>query len=142
MRRAGYQESEIAECLSFLREQNYVDDEQFAREFAASTAEHKYWGPARIAQSLRERGLSQLQIDAAIESAFVGGEKVRAERALLRFRRGHSQKGSTMARRARAYRHLIGRGYSPELAYETVTEAIESGFEQPDRGNLRQPTDH
>ena len=127
MLRAGYSKSDVDACLSYLRELNYVNDSQYANEYARSAAEHRYWGPARIARGLALRGVAEAHIEAALESVFAKGEKSRAERALARFRRTHKRKGSGRQQMAREYRHLLSRGYSSELSYETVTESRDTG---------------
>jgi regulatory protein len=133
MTRAGYHADEIAETLQFLRERRYVDDRAFARDLACARAERHRWGPARIEQRLRALGLAANHIDAALSEAFPEGERKNAVKELERFLTTDRRKLSAEKRKARAYRHLLARGFTPETAHELVTardfedtEALES----------------
>lgn len=131
MRRAGYSREAISEAFEKLRALRYLDDAAFARDFATAARERKLWGPVRIAHRLRDWGIAETVIRESIENAFREGERVTANRALERFRRVYNQKGTAESNKAKAYRHLVSRGYSPEIAYEIIDredEEQESGF--------------
>jgi regulatory protein len=113
MERAGYPTSQITATLAKLKAWRYVDDRSFAGAFARSHADRKRWGPARVARALRERGLSEQNIDGALREAFPDGENRVLDEALARFRRNDRHCGNTEQKKARAYRHLLARGFSP-----------------------------
>ncbi len=124
MTRAGYQVDEIEQTLQYLRERRYVDDASFARDFSRARAERRRWGPARIEQHLRLLRLSEKHIEAALSLTFPDGEGDHAERALERFLETDRRPRTRLSgdkRRARAYRHLLARGFAPETAHELVT---------------------
>jgi regulatory protein len=118
--RAGYSRDEVAETLERLAARGYLDDAALARELARASVERKSWGPARIERKLRELGIDAGQIEAAIGDAFPDGEEEAAHRALERFLRV-SRPGADERGRARAYRHLVARGFSPRVAHRLVT---------------------
>jgi SOS response regulatory protein OraA/RecX len=120
MSRAGYSAKEIESTLAFLHERHYLNDGAFAREVARASAERKHWGPARIEQKLKALHLSQDDIEQALSESFPAGEEeAAAKRALERFAKRVAQGGEAF--RARAYRHLLGRGFSPEVAHRLVS---------------------
>ena len=120
MARAGYSPQEIESTLAFLHERNYLNDGAFAREIARAGAERKHWGPARIEQKLKALHLSDEDIGQALSQSFPQGEEeAAAKRALDRFVKRGGARGETF--RARAYRHLLGRGFSPEVAHRLVS---------------------
>jgi SOS response regulatory protein OraA/RecX len=120
MARAGYSPQEIEATLSFLAERGYLDDAAFALDVARASAERKHWGPARIQQKLRALDLSDSDIEGALVQSFPEGEEeAAARRALERFSRRGGPGGERG--RARAYRHLLGRGFSPEVAHRLVS---------------------
>jgi len=120
MARAGYSPEQIEVTFSFLVERGYLNDAAFARDVARASAERKHWGPARIHQKLKSLHLSENDIQGALVESFPEGEEeAAASRALERFRK---RGGAGAARgRARAYRHLLGRGFSPEVAHRLVS---------------------
>jgi regulatory protein len=123
MVRAGYTAAEIAETLEFLRARRYLDDSAFARDLARSSAEHRRWGPLRVEKKLRALKLPERSIESAIEEAFPDGELEAARTALDKFL---SKPRRTAGKRLRAgaYRHLIGRGFSPSVAYRLVSTGV------------------
>jgi SOS response regulatory protein OraA/RecX len=129
MSRAGYSPQEIEATLSFLRERKYLNDAAFALEVARASAERKHWGPARIHQKLKALRLSESDIEIALVQSFPEGEEeASARRALEKFSKRGGPGGERG--RARAYRHLLGRGYSPEVAHRLVST---SDFEDTER---------
>ncbi len=122
MERAGYPASEISATLAELRNRRYVDDLAFAQAFAHAARRRKHWGPARIAQGLLKRGLAGSHIAQAVAEAFPAGESESVAEGLERFRRTDRRPGTPRQRLARAYRHLYGRGFSPEA----IREALQS----------------
>jgi SOS response regulatory protein OraA/RecX len=120
MSRRGYSTREIVSALEYLHERRYLNDAAFAREVARSSAERKHWGPARIEQKLKSLQLSVEDIESALSESFPEGrEEAAARRALERFaKRGRPGEEGF---RARAYRHLLGRGFSPEVAHRLVS---------------------
>ncbi|MGH9391785.1 MAG: regulatory protein RecX [Vicinamibacteria bacterium] len=120
MARAGDCPQEIEATLSFLAERGYLNDAAFALEVARASAERKHWGPARIHQKLRSLDLSESDIEGALVESFPEGEEeAAAGRALERFSKRGGPGGERG--RARAYRHLLGRGFSPEVAHRLVS---------------------
>ena len=120
MARAGYSSQEIGETLSFLLAKRYLNDAAFAREVAQASASRKHWGPARIRQRLKALQISDGDIDGALAESFPEGEEeTSARRTLEKFQKRGGPGGSRG--RGRAYRHLLGRGFSPEVAHRLVS---------------------
>jgi len=120
MARAGYSPQEIEASFSFLAERGYLNDTAFALEVARAGVERKHWGPARIQQKLRSLDLSESDIEGALVQSFPEGEQeAAARRALEKLGRRGGLGGERG--RARAYRHLLGRGFSPEVAHRLVS---------------------
>jgi SOS response regulatory protein OraA/RecX len=120
MVRAGYSPQEVETTLAFLSERGYLDDGAFAREVTRASAERKHWGPARIQQKLKALRISDDDIAVALEEIFPTGEEEKAaRRALGRFTKRGGPGGKKG--RARAYRHLLSRGFSPEIAHRLVS---------------------
>jgi regulatory protein len=111
----GFEPSQIADAVERLVAAGALDDEAFARRFAADKRELRGWGPERIREALAERGLERELIAAAISEGHP--EQLRRALALLE-RRGEAPVDEPS--RARALGFLARRGYAPELAYEAV----------------------
>lgn len=122
MERAGFPTQQIEETLVKLIGWRYLDDRAFARSYALSAVEHKRWGPARVEVGLRQRGVSEEHIEEALREAFPEGENATLERALTRFRRSSRRRGTAEQEKARAFRHLSGRGFSSAAIWEALSK--------------------
>ena len=122
--RAGYAASEVTETIGELRRRRYVDDLSFALGFARGARTHKHWGPSRIAHGLRQRGVAESHIERAVAEAFPEGEVEPAAEVLARFRRTERARGTPLERKARAYRHLYARGFSPEAIRQALDKVM------------------
>jgi len=123
MRRAGYSSDEITATLAKLRDWRYVDDRSYALAFARSATERKRLGPGRIISALRDRGVSNAFVEEAVAQVFPEGERRVLEEALARFRRKDGHRGTIEQQKARTYRHLLGRGFSPAAIFDALGAA-------------------
>ena len=81
----GFAEDVIAETLSFLTKEGYLDDSRFARQWARSRMEGRQFGPIRLRGELLEKGIAPEEIEKVLTSLSDESDLVaRAERALLR----------------------------------------------------------
>ena len=107
---------EAEEAIERLIEMNQLGDERYAALFAEDKRELFGWGPARIRETLVEKGVSR-----AIAEAAAAGESSDelAERAaeLLKRRDDDLEQESG---RGRALAFLARRGYELEIAYAAV----------------------
>ena len=112
----GFAPAAVEDAVGRLIETGTVDDARFAEAFAADKRELRGWGPERIREALRERGVEAALIDAVLAD---DGHSSQLERAidLLRGRSGPPQDERS---RARALAFLARRGYDAELAYDAV----------------------
>jgi regulatory protein len=105
---------DAAAVLQRLREQNYIDDARYARDYARAHAQGRRQGKFRIARELRARGVPDKHIDAALEAVFVDIDektlvRARIERKLRQVRGPLDEK-----KRASIYRSLLRAGFSAD----------------------------
>lgn len=118
LRERGADEDELAGAIARLAESGAIDDERFARRFAEDKRELRGWGPERIGEALRARGVAEGLIDAAL--ADESGEDVVA-RAVALLAQSGADAGDEEGR-GRALSLLARRGYPLEVAYDAVRE--------------------
>jgi regulatory protein len=116
LRGRGLGEEEIAEALAALIEAELLDDARFARRYAEDKRELAGWGPARIAEALRARGVREPLIEAALAEEDAEAQLARA--AVVLEERGAPV--ATEVERQRALSLLARRGFPLELAYAAV----------------------
>src|ERR671930_201335 len=59
---------EVEATIERLTEAGELDDERFARRYAEDKRELRGWGPERIREALRSRGIAAAAVEAALEA--------------------------------------------------------------------------
>ena len=107
----------IAEAVEELSEAGFLDDARYARRFAEDKRDLEQWGSERIARELQRRGIAPDLVEAASRDRSAAAE---LETAVLLLERRLGAPARDDRERDRAWRMLVRRGYSPELAYEAI----------------------
>jgi regulatory protein len=126
--RRGYSTPVAKQVLAKLRSLSYVNDEQFARDWARSRFETQGYGPKKIARELETKGVAQTLIQTVLRDTVGQGHEAERARLLLdkRFKNKKFNDAKTL-RRAAAL--LQRRGYSGEVIFDLLkipTEDIET----------------
>lgn len=109
-------EADVEGALAELDAAGLIDDERYARQFAADKRELAGWGDERIAATLRRRGVDDELVEAALAEEGEGGELERAVAVLAR----RGERPGDDAERGRCVAALARRGFAEEVAYEAV----------------------
>lgn len=122
LRREDVEEFVIEDVLARLEERGYVDDAEYAGEYARQRSERGY-GPYRVRHDLRERGVAEELIDRAIETVFDREELARTVRELAenRWDRLHRE-DDPRRRRKKVHDYLARRGFPYELISDSLRE--------------------
>jgi len=110
----------IARVMEMLYEYKYADDASYAEEFAKERVNAGY-GINKTEWDLRERGVEQEWIDAALEK--VSGMQKQSAMAAL----GARYRNNTIMddkEKTSAFGFLMRRGFEPELAREALREFL------------------
>jgi regulatory protein len=111
-------------ALGKLRSLNYINDESFARTWALSRAQTRYYGPKKIEQELRSKGVSQPLIRSVVGATFACGDEEKTAKALLQKKfRGTNLRDPKTLRRACAL--LERHGYSHQVIFDLVRRRAE-----------------
>jgi regulatory protein len=115
LRRRGYPPEEISETVARLAASRYLDDAEFARNWAAARARRNGMGPNRLTRELRARGVAEADIAAAMAAlADEWDPAAAADAAARRKARALAGLSPEIARR-RLAGHLERRGFPPEI---------------------------
>lgn len=75
----GYSEEECEEAIAFCRSYGYINDERYAGHFVHDAAELKKLGKARIKMDLRQKGVDDEIIEAALDNITDEKETIKSE---------------------------------------------------------------
>lgn len=114
----GYSPAAAAGTLEKLHSLSYLNDENFARNWAASKLSKGY-GPKKIEQELRSKGIREALIRDVLRETFDAGDEAERARLLLK-KRFSTQKLTDPKMLRRAAGFLQRRGYSSEVVFDLL----------------------
>ena len=127
LRKKGYVDAVVEYVLEKLEGYGFVDDEEYARQYAGSASKTK--GRRLIALELQKKGVPADEAQAAVEN--IQGEEDAALRILQKYMRGRTADRETLYK---AFRYLLGKGFE----YDTAKSALTAwgGSNEEDEGGV------
>jgi regulatory protein len=113
-----------------LKEYKYLDDGQFAKDFALSKLRQKPQGKRRLQQSLSQKQLDRETVDEAIISAFEKMPEAELIDAAIEKRLRLKGRPETREEKKKFYDHLLRQGF----AFDLIREKMAQLADQPDDG--------
>lgn len=121
LRKSGYDEEIVTMVCNELNSMGYLDDVEYAREFAKDMISYKKQGRTKIIMELKSRGVSQSDINEALTDMDFCEEDSISEHLIRKF----SQLDLTdMKVKEKAVRYLLYRGFSHSDITEGITDFI------------------
>jgi regulatory protein len=124
LQRRGVPEEAATAVLARFAEVKLIDDAMFARAWVESRHHGRGLARRALAAELRQRGVAQDEISAAVED-LDPEEELATARELVARRLAGSAGMEPAARMRRLVGVLARKGYGPGLAYRVVKEALE-----------------
>jgi len=104
---------------------NYLNDETFARNWAQERTESRRYGPRRIEQELRQKGIATPLIRDVVREIFAEGDEQQNAKVLIERRfRGQNLEDPKVLRRAVAF--LQRRGYGRRVIVDLLRGPLEN----------------
>ena len=113
----GYLPAVVDYAVEKLRSYNFLNDGQYAEAYVESISKRK--GSKLIRMELRSKGVSEMEIDAALDALPVEQEIETAKGILEKYMRGKICDKTTLQK---ACRYLLGKGYDYEVVKSALTE--------------------
>jgi regulatory protein len=124
LRLRHYPPDAVENVLAKLLALKYLNDESFARDWALSRAQNQGYGPKRIEQELRAKGIDQTTTHEIVRETFQEeDEETCAKRLLTRRFKGQNLKNAQVMRRAAAF--LQRRGYGSKVIFDLLRLSID-----------------
>lgn len=127
-RRAEDKES-VAQVIARLREQNYLDDTKFALDYTRQHAQSRAQGRFRIARELRQRGVPDQHIEAALDAVFAETDEAALVRKRLTRLLSRARQPLDQRKIASAYRSLLRAGFSADVIRTELRAASRADLE-------------
>ncbi len=107
--------ADVKTVLARLRENRYLDDARYAQEFARHRAKHRRQGRFRIARELRDRGVADAHIEAALDAVFAETDEAALVRARIKRKLAQIRGPIDQRKAASLYSGLLRAGFSGEV---------------------------
>ncbi len=105
----------IQKVIARLKQNGYIDDARYAKQFARQRTEGRKQGKFRVARDLRARGVPDRHIEAALEEAAQNTDEAGVVRQRIE-RKLRSYRGEIDERKlASLYRSLLRAGFSADV---------------------------
>ncbi|MCY4159628.1 MAG: RecX family transcriptional regulator [Bacteroidetes bacterium] len=119
----GYSKYKIEYIIEDLRDLGYIDDRQYAMEYAKARFDHKGYGPRRIHRELAADGVQNEYIVEAISACLNLNDLAERGKQLIERFQGRVQ-GTFSERKKKLIAYLTRRGYEYMMAKELVQEVL------------------
>lgn len=120
----GVNKDVIEETIVRLIEENFLNEERFAKAYAGGKFRMKKWGRLKIKNNLKRKGLS----DYCIRKGMQEIEEKDYEKTLedlLEKKSAEIKVKNRLLQKNRLSRYLIGKGYEAELVWEKINEYLD-----------------
>lgn len=115
----GVRRAEHDEILSTLIEENYLNEERFAVQFAGGKFRIKDWGRKKIYYALKEKKVSEYSIKKAMKG--IDEDDYRKTLNTLAEKKYASLRGEQyLVRRKKTMDYLLQKGFEPELVSSAI----------------------
>jgi len=114
---------DVEAVISRLVEENFVNEERFAKAFAGGKFRIKHWGRLKIRQELRARGLSEYCVKQAMKE--IDEKEYHQTLCCLIEKKNASLKDEeTLVKKQKLLRYALSKGYENDLAWNAVEELM------------------
>lgn len=114
----------IDTVINHLIENNFLNEERYAKSFARGKFNIKKWGKQRIIRELKIRDVSKYIITSALKEIpdenYLRSFNILAEKKLSQI---HDE--NSLKRKKKLAEYLLYRGWEPQLVYDKVNELIQ-----------------
>ncbi len=117
----GLHRAQVDELLSQLIEENYLNEERFAIQFAGGKFRMKQWGRVKIRYELKQRQVSEYNIKKALKQLEEEDYQAALEKlALKKWTSVKADHSNRFTRLAKTTDYLLQKGFEPELVRKVV----------------------
>jgi regulatory protein len=110
----------LEEIMADLIQENFLNEERFARSFARGKFRMKQWGRNRIVRELKTRGISDYCIRKAMEE-IDEADYLKTLVEVLERRAAHIGETNDFARKSKLAQYATSRGFEAELVWQALT---------------------
>lgn len=115
----GLRKVDVETILSQLIEENYLNEERFAKQFAGGKFRIKKWGRVKIIYELKQKRISSYNIKMALEE-IDGEEYLSVLKKLADLKWRSLKKDQHIIRQTKTQQYLLQKGFEPALVKAAI----------------------
>lgn len=119
----GLHKKDVEELLTQLIEENYLNEERFAIQYAGGKFRIKHWGRIKIKYALKQKQVSEYCIKKALGSIEESAYTKILQQLLEEKLRSLKAEKNPYTKRKKLQNHLMQKGFEPELV-RALLEAV------------------
>ena len=120
----GLYKKEVEEALSQLIEENYLNEERFAIQFAGGRFRIKHWGRVKIKYELKQKQVSDYCIKKALASIDDDDYMERLQKLYDEKIKALKSEKNIFVKKRKLQDYLMQKGYETDLIRETINKKI------------------
>ncbi len=114
----GLRKKEVEELITKLIEENYMNEERFALQFALGKFNLKHWGKEKIKQALKQKEISAYCIDKALNAIDETGYAKTFEKLAAKKLSTLKSEKNIFIKKTKLQNYLLQKGYERDLIME------------------------
>lgn len=128
LKQKGFEEDIIKQTIVYLKSYDYLNDEAFAKQWAASKIKLRSWGKIRITHGLRQKGISEKIIRQTLDVPEQEANELNTARTALekwlneKVRSQESEVRSKEKIKQKVFRHLQNKGFTTEVIFAVTKQ--------------------
>lgn len=116
----GLYKKEVDELLSTLIEENYLNEERFAIQFAGGRFRIKHWGRVKIKYELKQKQVSEYCVKKALAAIDENDYKKQAQKLFEQKLKTLKSEKNVFIKKRKLQDHLLQKGYETSLVRELI----------------------
>lgn len=117
----GLNKPEVEHIVAWLIEENYLNEERFAIQFAGGKFRMKKWGRIKIIQALKQRKISTYNISKAMDD-LDEATYIRTLQGLANKKWNTLKTGTQAIKRIKTMTYLLQKGYERQLILQALNK--------------------
>ena len=115
--------NEAEQIIACLIENNYLNEERFARIFAGSKFRQKKWGRLKIKQELKMRGVSDYCLRAGM-SEIGGDDYMETLQTIIEKKNREIKESNPLIKKQKIVKYALSKGFEQDLVFDVVREIL------------------
>lgn len=117
----GLHKKEVEQTISFMVEENYLNEERFAIAYAGGKFRIKHWGRIKIKLALKQKKVSPYCINKALKEINERDYQKCLQKIIADYGKKTTEK-NPLKKNYKIAQYVIGRGFEPDLVWNFLKE--------------------